>query len=173
MGGRWTARRRSQTRSEENHTARQDEKVGYLATYSSGTNRRVCRGTGGCSDLKARFQLLTFPLPYSGNEWPHFCEHCKSRNLLDRLDSLHNKGCNGFELRAHILMNTFATALRSNSVRSAHRRRCEAKPSWRGALERRAPIHRTANRSHSSSKQHSAIGFTASGVDIENAFSQN
>src|SRR5216683_8078567 len=53
MASRWTARRRSQTRIEENHTDRHHEKVGYLATYSSGRNRRVWRGTGECSDLKA------------------------------------------------------------------------------------------------------------------------
>src|SRR6266478_8563203 len=41
MASRWTARRRSQTRIEENHTDRHHEKVGYLATYSSGRNRRA------------------------------------------------------------------------------------------------------------------------------------
>src|SRR5882757_3243223 len=41
MASRWTARRRSQTRIEENHTDRHHEKVGYFATYSSGRNRRA------------------------------------------------------------------------------------------------------------------------------------
>jgi hypothetical protein len=58
MGGRWTTRRRSQTRIEEDHTDRHHEKVGYLATYSSGRNRRVRRGTGGCSDLNALLRNL-------------------------------------------------------------------------------------------------------------------
>ena len=58
MGRRWTARRRSQTRVEEDHTDRHHEKVGYLATYSSGRNRRVRRGTGGCSDLNASLRNL-------------------------------------------------------------------------------------------------------------------
>jgi hypothetical protein len=58
MGSRWTARRRSQTGIEENHTARHDEKVGYLATYSSGRNRRAryCirdHTVGKCSFLKS------------------------------------------------------------------------------------------------------------------------
>src|SRR6266852_7935831 len=64
MGGRGTARRRSQTRIEENHTARHDEKIGYLATSSSGRNRRVRRGTGGCSSLNDRVLDLRF-LPQS------------------------------------------------------------------------------------------------------------
>jgi hypothetical protein len=57
MACRWTARRRSQTRIEENHTARHDEKVRYLAIYSSGRNRRARYRTrdhtaGRCSFLK-------------------------------------------------------------------------------------------------------------------------
>jgi hypothetical protein len=57
MGSRWTARRRSQTRIEENHIARHDEKVGYLAPHSSGRSRRAQYGTrdhamGKCSFLK-------------------------------------------------------------------------------------------------------------------------
>jgi len=57
MGGRWTTRRRSHTRIEENHTDRPHEKVGYLATYSSGRNRRARYSmrdhtTGRCSFLK-------------------------------------------------------------------------------------------------------------------------
>src|ERR1700745_4247054 len=65
MGGRWTTRRRSQTRIEENHTDRHHEKVGYLATYSSGRNRRARYSTGGCSDLKALLRDLQneAPLP--------------------------------------------------------------------------------------------------------------
>src|SRR6266550_210678 len=65
MGGRWTARRRSQTRIEENHTDRHHEKVGYLATYSSGRNRRARYSTGGCADLKALLRDLQnqAPLP--------------------------------------------------------------------------------------------------------------
>src|ERR1700756_3702123 len=53
MDSRWTARRRSQTRIEENHTHRHHEKVGYLATYPSGGSRRARYSTGGCAGLKA------------------------------------------------------------------------------------------------------------------------
>src|ERR1700756_805344 len=65
MACRWTARRRSQTRIEENHTARHDEKVRYLAIYSSGRNRRARYRTGGCADLKALLRDLQneAPLP--------------------------------------------------------------------------------------------------------------
>src|ERR1700746_3024791 len=65
MGGRWTTRRRSQTRIEENHTARHHEKVGYLATDSSGRKRRARYSTGGCADLKALLRDLQneAPLP--------------------------------------------------------------------------------------------------------------
>ena len=57
MGSWWNAWRRSQTRVEENHTARHNEKVGYLATDSSGWNRRARYSigehtTGRCSFLK-------------------------------------------------------------------------------------------------------------------------
>src|ERR1700757_3638878 len=50
---RWTTRRRSQTGTETNHAACQDEKAGHLTTYPSGRNRCVRRSTEGCSDLKA------------------------------------------------------------------------------------------------------------------------
>src|SRR5712692_9902159 len=57
MGGRWHTRRRSQTRIEENHTDRHHEKVGYLATDSSGRSGRARYSirnhtTGRCSFLK-------------------------------------------------------------------------------------------------------------------------
>src|SRR5690348_11397655 len=58
MGGRWTTRRRCQTRIEENHTDRPHEKVGYLATYPSGSSRRARYSTGGCADLKALLRDL-------------------------------------------------------------------------------------------------------------------
>src|ERR1700741_5010064 len=65
MGGRWTTRRRCQTRIEENHTDRPHEKVGYLATYPSGSSRRARYSTGGCADLKVLLRDLQneAPLP--------------------------------------------------------------------------------------------------------------
>jgi integrase len=63
MGGRWTTRRRSQTRIEENHTDRPHEKVGYLATDSSGRNRRARYSTRGCADLKALLRDLQNEAP--------------------------------------------------------------------------------------------------------------
>ncbi len=51
---RWTARRSGETGTETNHTACQDEKVGYLAAYPSGRNQRSRSRARRCPDLKVK-----------------------------------------------------------------------------------------------------------------------
>ena len=94
MGGRWTTRRRSQTRIEENHTDRHHEKVGYLATDSSGRNRRARYSirehtTGRCSFLKfARTEFVAHNRTFS-NPSEQIMQRRKAR--LGRLINPHER----------------------------------------------------------------------------------
>ena len=74
----WTARRSSQTGTETNHTAGQDEETGYLATTPRRRNQRRRSCLRRCSDLRVgtlRISLEANPVTnkgYGRRMQPHF-----------------------------------------------------------------------------------------------------
>src|ERR1700758_2614979 len=89
MASRWTARRRSQTRTEENDADRHHEKVGYLATDSSGRNRRaryITRDhtTGKCSFLRfVRTEFVAHNRTFSNPSEPMFAQADRRKQSKD------------------------------------------------------------------------------------------